>query len=336
MAGNNIFDRIAFVFGRKRDRAGSAEIAALLDETRDALARADTAIAEFREGRATAVLAGDEARREFRRRLAELEADRADAAAAVEEVERRLATVVEAEAEAERRRKHGHAMKLQAEAAKMLVDQYPSLARKLVDIVKTMALADIAIDDANRALPAGELPLDHVDAFARALGAKPGRILSDEVVECWVRDGSTTPAPDKIAAKIEPKTERRGIHRNVLTFEAAGADGPIREHHHRADYYSLRRFRRREIEEVAPADFPRELTASIALPGLRAGDSAFWTPIDPLTADTAGEAVLRHIDRLAQEGPELARDKVKTLRRIEFTLIPDEPEGEPAVAEAAE
>lgn len=326
MAGN-IFDKVASIFGGKRGgKASAAEIGDALDAMRAELANAERAVAAHLEGRPAAVLAGEDARKAFRSRLAELEADLSDAKAALEEIARRHAAAVAAEAEAERRQKRADAEKAQRDGAKRLAE-YESHALAIQAILRDVASADVAIVASNTDLPAGSLPLDLVDHFVRAAEGAPRRVVSETVVERWARKSDGVVASDELASRIER--------------HANGVNGWLRHRNlsipRPDELYVMRRYRRVEIEEAAPADFPRELTVSVALPELKAGDSPIWLPIDPLTADTSGEAVLRHLDRLTDEGPTLARDRVKTLRRVEFAPIEDGlDEGETPVAEAAE
>jgi hypothetical protein len=200
-----------------------------------------------------------------------------------------------------------------------------------------MALADVAIGEANASLPKGEAPLDAVDHFARASGGRPQRVVSEKVAFRWVREADGKVASDDVAARITPKPHdpTRGVLRSTTTFAAPADPGRLiqaaSETHHKIDYFALRRFRMIEIEDAVPARAPTSLAQTLSLPGLGPNDPPIWEEVEFWSAE--GADVLRRLDELAARV--VAPEKVKPTRRVEFHPIgDDEPAGGDPVASA--
>ena len=100
------------------------------------------------------------------------------------------------EAEAARAEAYTAAQALRDAAASRLEAEYPGLVARSLDLLREISEADLAVDRANAALPAGASRLSKTEMLARTRPGAPREVLSDIEAPLWCRGDSAEPAPD--------------------------------------------------------------------------------------------------------------------------------------------
>ncbi|CDX22111.1 hypothetical protein MPL3356_390151 [Mesorhizobium plurifarium] len=187
--------------------------------------------------------------------------------AAKTELTKRLEAAKAAATESELRARYD-AAKAQADAAgKMLRKEYPELAKRLVSLIRTLAEADVAVEEANRQLPADAPPLLPAEILVRRRPGTNEKIISEKEVSLWVHAGTVTPFAEDRQAEADQREKDYAANWNGLP-----PDGVIQVGSSRV---VKRRFIRKTYVPRGNAMLHTPL-ASIELPGLVGGDPPFW------------------------------------------------------------
>ncbi|KQZ29147.1 hypothetical protein ASD50_18320 [Mesorhizobium sp. Root552] len=178
-----------------------------------------------------------------------------------EELEARLAGIDAETAEADRRARYDQAVSIRGTAEKAL-RKYPQIARQLLDLLETLASAEIAINTANADRPEGLPEIESVEAMRCLPGDARELLRTESVPDIWCYQDGDRVDPGLIA-RIESTDGKTGF---LQMKEGAGQrDIPVFK----------RRFERQVFNEArAPYTAPR-LAGEIILPGLFPG-TAYW------------------------------------------------------------
>ena len=292
----------------QREDLTAADLAGSLTEAETEVAAATAALEAVEVGYKSGLLSADDAQL---RRLDEARTDarlRSDRAAALHAaLAEKLAAAREREADVERRQQYDAAQTQAAEAGRLLTEMYPQLAREIVEVLRVVAEAEIAVEEANMNLPANMPKILGVEASARST-SRPDGVVSERKVTRWCRLGERTPDTTRDDAIVE------------------GPDGLGRRHIRGLPQRDAVVFVKRRFMEqtVIPASgrVPDRLAESLALPGLMGGDWPFWSPRDL----SRPQDVLRHADRLASATLARTSDHLPTVTRLVLAedLTPDD------------
>ncbi|TSE07586.1 hypothetical protein C1D09_018820 [Mesorhizobium intechi] len=231
--------------------------------------------------------------------------------AAKEELERRIEAATAAETQQERTVQYASAKAQADAAAKLLTTRYPAIARDFIGLLKTLAEAQLAVDDANQRLPDGAAPLMDPETAVRALLGQPEKTLEEVKVSVWCFANSPDirvlppEKQDELNTRF-PNSDRGSIH----SGSAVGSTEVVK-----------RRVIRRTYVPRTNNTWPARL-AAIDLPGLKVGDPYVWqasTNPDP-------RLVLANLARLAAMRPAPAINQADV--RVEYI----EPSGQGADA----
>ena len=263
-----------------------AELERAVVEAVKASQRATETAAELRARRRAMLEASDEARAAHKRALAEAEDAAGDAQLYLEALEDRLAEARAAAAEAARRRRYEEAAALSKAATRDLAKQYPDLARGFVALLRQLSEARRAIEAANADLPAGAELLQDPEAVVRDLPALPEQVLKETPVARWcIEHGRMLPA----AAKVFEREGRRAKYQIPPTGEGRPTT---------VDVVLQRYVERTVAQRLSPVQGAR--LADLVLPGLVAGDPAFWRPRHA-SFGVGPDAILSTLDDLAKQ-----------------------------------
>ncbi|RWE11565.1 MAG: hypothetical protein EOS61_15660 [Mesorhizobium sp.] len=197
--------------------------------------------------------------------VANREVERAYAAQA--ELTKRIELAKAAATESELRARYDGAKAKSDAAGKMLQKEYPELAKRLVSLIRTLAEADVAVEEANRQLPADAPPLLPAEIVVRRRPGTNEKIISEKEVSLWVHAGSLTPFAEDRQAEADQREKDYAANWNGLP-----PDGVIQVGNSRV---VKRRFIRKTYIPRGNAMLHTPL-ASVELPGLVGGDPPFW------------------------------------------------------------
>ncbi|RUW62128.1 hypothetical protein [Mesorhizobium sp. M7A.F.Ca.US.008.03.1.1] len=237
--------------------------------------------------------------------------------AAKDELERRTEQARNSEADQIKVARY-QAAKAQADAAaKALTKEYPEIARKFAALIKTVAEAQTAIEQANQSLPDGVPPLLDPEFAVRGKPGEPERTLKSEEVAlwCYANASGIQVLPQEKQLELDARSKGSDLG-TVSSGSGGGYTSVIR-----------RRLVKRSYLPASQTERPDSIF-TIAMPGLRVGDVPFWqaVPYSDL------RSVRANLDKIASMRPAPAVNDSNI--RIEYT---DEiPSAEPAMAEAAE
>ncbi|MFC3323323.1 hypothetical protein [Mesorhizobium cantuariense] len=189
------------------------------------------------------------------------------------ELERRLAAIHGEEIEAERRQRFEAAKAATVEAGKAMA-KYHGLARQIVDILETVAAAEVAIEATNKQLPVGEALLRSAEHIARGLGGAPREIVSQEKIEKWYYAGAAA-AWGAVQENQIGGIKSDGGRSGELVVDVRNEGQPRR--------YPVERktVLRTVLLEAQGADRVTPLAAAIHLPALPSGAADLWAPCGP-------------------------------------------------------
>lgn len=159
--------------------------------------------------------------------------------AAKAELEKRLESAIAAATEAELASIYNSAKAKADAAAKMLRKEYPDLGRRFVELIRAVAEADVAVEEANKRLPADAAPLWPVEVAVRRRPGSEEKTISEKEVQLWCHASSWDILPDNRQTEAE---------RRAAEVKASGhvpPDGII--HIHGGIRAVKRRFIRRTI-----------------------------------------------------------------------------------------
>lgn len=318
------FDRVSSALTGKKPPA-STDLRRLVEAAREEVRMAELRLPDLKARRAEVIATGGEAGRiELRAAIATAEADADDAREALTLLEARLAEKVTADEQGRRLRQFEAAQRLRDEAAKRVVEEYPRLAAGLVALTEAVARADAAVAEANSQLPSGFSELLSTEWTARLGGDRPARIVGDEFVDLWVRDGSTEPAGEELQRRIEDVGGGKGVirERTVVAMPPdpqRGTNGG-RVTEVRVLHFERRTFRRIETVSGAPGEMPARLH-EIDLPPLVGGTAPIWTKMEPWSDP---DAILRQIAELEAERRQNT-PQPEPRRVVKFELVAEEP-----------
>jgi hypothetical protein len=234
--------------------------------------------------------------------LADRDIERAVAAKA--ELERRLQEATAAESEGERKARY-KAAKTKAKQVADRIGEYAVHAKAIADLIRLLAEASIAAQEANNDLPAGAEPLLDPEFAARGLPALPEKTISEEEVTLWYRVKAREIVADVVARKLD-EMDRHSGRSGVLDLASGNEVWPGR--------YEKRKFIRREFlgEErwVSP-----EPLSKVNLPGLMADDLPFWNDHNA----SGARSILARFDQLSQLNPVPREDRREV--KVEFVPI---------------
>lgn len=256
----NIFDRFRSVLKKKAPTA--AELAAAIEEARQAWETAKVAADRERGQHAKHLLAGSGDAAKHKQLIADLEDQARDAATFLAALEGRHQEVAAAEAEAARVARYDTAARLATDVGEELAAKYPELVGALLQLLHRVTSADAAIQEANADLPAGRERLKRVEAAVRDVPGLPRRTVREQVVSLWAFPNSDQPLGEDQAARVRSSGGDRGVIPGGAW--ASGAE------------VVKRRFRRIEYLERQRAASGARL-ADMDLPALCARDPALWT-----------------------------------------------------------
>lgn len=140
-----------------------------------------------------------------RRRKAEQ--DLADTLAAITRLEAEEAEARGREAAEAQQRRYNDAKAQRTVTAEAFKTHYPQLARRIVELLRDIAQADLAVEAANADRPDGEPPLQSIAGELWST-AEPRVDLSDTIVEQWIRktdlhhEEKAAPIPDELVKGI--------------------------------------------------------------------------------------------------------------------------------------
>ena len=289
-----------------REDATSTEVTSSLPHAEAELAAAQAAQVAADGSYKASLLSGDEAemyRLATARREAAVRVDRGEAL--VEVLRGRLDGARAREAEADRVERYEAARRQGDEAADALREFYPQYAGGLVELLKAVAEAELAVKEANADLPAKAVPLPGVEARVRDHPGLPEEVVQEVEVEKWVRTGMTVPGTYDQAA-VRPTEGGRGVLRVRGLPDNEGY--PVE--------------RRKFIERtVLPAAFSLgadRLVYDVSLPGLREGEASFFEPVKrPYQTGFDHREVLLQVAKLRGTAP-----RGEPTRAVVTKLIP--------------
>lgn len=277
-------------FGILKRKVGGKELEVALTEARAAVTAAEEKLAKAKSDYAANILCDDldealKAREAIS--FAEVERDRSIAFRSA--LEQQLAQA-QARLEEERRIALCAAAEEANRAAEKALRSYPTLAQKIVGVIKAVAEADEAVAAANASLPAGKAPVAFVEHTVRGLPREHDRIVEVIDTEVWCYENGVPVEPERINA-IESADGRRG---RLLTT-AGDRRGP-------GLYFDVtKRIDRRKKTIRGRPEFRSEpLALQIALPGLLPGSADFWTPCGPGIYGDPGSTGILSIVQLVQ------------------------------------
>ncbi|MDF3216280.1 MULTISPECIES: hypothetical protein [Mesorhizobium] len=187
--------------------------------------------------------------------------------AAKAELEKRLEAAIAAATEAELSDRYNAAKAKADAAAKLLRKEYPDLGQRLVELIRVVAEADVAIEEANKRLPEDAAALWPVEVTVRRRPGSEEKTLSEKEVQLWCHAGSWEILPDNRQGEAEKRAKELGAEGRLPS------DGII--HIHGGIRAVERRFiRRTYLPRTSPIHYSP--LASVVLPGLVAGDPPIW------------------------------------------------------------
>lgn len=206
------------------------------------------ALRKILDSKAEAAIRGDQAR------------------AKIAALEPKLASTLDAEAEARRWDTYAAAQALAEAARTRLFNEYEAACEPIRELLRVVTVADVAVARANADLPTGADEIAYAEA-GRSLSGQPGEVLSQTEVQHWAYSNGGEPILD---APRKPF----GTFREGLVFLHEDDIVPS----------AKRTFVRTERLPAIPGITVPSLIASVALPGLRAGEGAFWARVDSVAA----------------------------------------------------
>lgn len=234
----------------------------------------------------------------------------ARAAALVDALRERLAAAEDRETEVARVEKYEAARRQADDAAAALREMYPHLAGGLVDLLRGVAEAELAVADANDDLPRGADRLPGVEARVRDVPGSARELIGEQVVELWCRPGERMPGTlDQSRVQV-----------------GHGEAGYIRPPSGPVVNVVRRQYIERRYAESAPGNFAYSLAVTLNLPGLRANGPPIFKAADPIATPSPRE-VLRMLDSFAAHAA--SPTEPPRPERVELELIsPVDPERE--------
>lgn len=287
-----------------REDATTDELAPTLPAAEAELAAAHQAATAAGDAYKVAMLTADDS---TLRKLKEACTDAAIRIDRAEELVRvlreRLAGAQDREEEARRVEVYQAAQRQAEEARQALIEWYPSFAGGLADLLRGVAEAEIAVSQANGDLPRGAAPLQGVEHTVRDDLGSPEEILSEEEVVIWCRPGDLR--PESVGQEYVRFTgDRRGY--------VQPSNGPI-------EHLVPRTFTVTRYIPAYSADAPYALATTLNLPGLKAGDPAFFRPLDPRYDALGPDRVLLRLAEGQMAGPAAA--PARPAEKVRYALI---------------
>ncbi|RWC12360.1 MAG: hypothetical protein EOS52_19150 [Mesorhizobium sp.] len=187
--------------------------------------------------------------------------------AAKTELEKRIEAAKIMATQQERSARYNAAKDHAATVGKALRKEYPELAKRLVNLIRAIAEADVAVEEANRQLPDDAAPLLPVEVTVRRRPGTAEKTISEKEVSLWTHVNSWTLFAEDRQAEADAREKEYASNYNGLP-----PDGVIHVGGHRVQ---KRRFVRRTYIPSSGA-IPHSPLASIELPGLVGGDPPFW------------------------------------------------------------
>lgn len=229
------------------------------------------------------------------RRAAAIRVDQARAFLAA--LETRLAEAQDREAERAKTERYAAARAQADAAADTLRDMYPQLAGALVDVLRGIAEAEIAVKTANADLPRGAAPLLPVESRVRDVPGRPEEVLSEATVTRFCRKGAQLPG---------------GLDQSAVS-RVNGGHWFVQHTNAQNEYVAERSFVEQTFMPKDPGRSADGLAARLNLPGLRAGDAPFWKPPgDTVRPEKVLSLIVEHeVDRRFGEAA-LPERKVQT------------------------
>ena len=149
----------------KEGAPSAARLAEELAAARKLEAETGAELNRLQELRTTLLTADDGARERNRNQINEARDRQEDVALYVVELARRYEAADQAEANQRKLTAYHNATRQRDEATKLLRKEYPAAARKILEVLRVVADADLAVASVNADLPAGAAKLDGPDAI---------------------------------------------------------------------------------------------------------------------------------------------------------------------------
>lgn len=246
--------------------------------------------------------------------------------AAKAELEKRLEAAIAAATEAELAGIYNNAKAKADAAARLLRKEYPDLGRRFVELIRAVAEADVAVEEANKRLPAGAAALWPVEVMVRRRPGSEEKTISEKEVGLWTHAGSYDILPDNRQAEAGKRASE---------LEAEGRlrpDGVV--HLHSGIRAVKRRFiRRTYLPRTNPIHYSP--LASVVLPGLVAGDPPIWEHRHNST-DMPRLVLARMSDLAAMKPMPPDADQEPVVQLIAVADTPAKAKEEPATIDMAE
>ncbi len=266
----------------KRPTPTPDQLAAAVDDARQAKADAIAAVEKAQAVVAAGFMDGDTKRATDRATLAAAREAAEDASAILQETERRHTEAAAAEEQARRRMLYDSARSRAVEAAAALAKDYPRAVRDLTKMLRALTEAQRDVQVANAQLPTGTAAIVDPETIARGIGYQPREVLKEEVVEEWVRLDQDRPAQkhcpglarcsDRAFDHRNPKCAAEGCQAEILPRGQPGWGA------RRSDLepcFLKARFRRTEFREAVPGEHLIPLAIALKLPVLK-GEGMAW------------------------------------------------------------
>ena len=293
-----------------KDQTLSAErLAAAVAGARQAERDAQADVARFEAERRSQLTADDAVRTRTREALLAARERVEDANLFVVEFEKRYAAAVQAEQQDERLTMWTAAKAKADAAAKLLAEEYGPTCHKVLGLLRTLAEAQLAVQQTNAGLPAGAEPLVDPEQTIRGIPGLARKVIRESVVELWCREGEAVPLGDDLQKKVQSTGTGQGV-----------IPSPPRQYPVAGQLqFDLRQFSKVEYLPETYGTYPQTLETTLRLPGLLASDPPFFSPM-PFAFDRPNPAaVITEIDEaLSQPRGAAPADRTP---QIQYVLI---------------
>lgn len=180
--------------------AARAEIEAAISECKTAMTADEAELAKLAEERDTALVAGGDRLRAHKSAQVEADERLATRRALVNVLDKRLEEVIESERRAEIAKARAQA-EAQLEEAVNAIGDYDSARKTILAIVAKIKAANAAADNFERRYT-DEPRLSRAEAMTRQADCVAEEIISEEVVELWIKENTGAPVNEREVNQI--------------------------------------------------------------------------------------------------------------------------------------
>ncbi|QEN87726.1 hypothetical protein FZC33_16000 [Labrys sp. KNU-23] len=215
------------------------------------------------------------------------------ASAAFEDQERRLA-------------KYTAAAKLADETAIFLSKEHRKIRERILDLIETLAKAELVVAEANADLPDGKAAILSIEESVRGRPNLSEEVLSEEDFEAWGVRGSGRPLPEKFQDQVSSDPYNPG---KFAYTDEYGVSVPCER----------RRFSRRKFRPALFGRYPAPLFGSYRWPDLVEGDVRNQVYAGAWASPDHAQVLARvkfERERPSMSDTELVRDVVEEIRQL--------------------